>query len=89
MTDNNVVDFGFKRYNRSYLFLKKQAGAELPEGWLWECPCGSKNILTKLPEQYCPTCGTRLKIQEHREDKDDGRPGNSFTLVRVAHFTVK
>lgn len=87
----NNVDFTFKSYKRSYIFLKKPMGSDIPEGWTWDCPCGRKNDLKRDTDQYCPSCGTRLRIQEHRPDESKPSLPNeqSFTVVRVSHFTIK
>lgn len=89
---NNVIDYSFESYKRAYLFLKKPYGTEVPEGWQWKCGCGVLNVLTKDHEQYCPKCGMRLRIQTQREDEENQQRvpnGVSFTVVRVAHFTVR
>lgn len=89
---NNVVDFSFEGYRKNFLFLKKPYQSELPEGWQWKCGCGTLNILNpKEIEMWCPKCGTRLRIQTQKEEDGQGNVpnGTSFTLVRVAHFTVR
>ena len=86
---NNVIDFTFQDYKRTPLFLKRQMGSEIPEGWHWKCRCGVLNPLTKELEQWCPKCGTRLRLQEEKEKKG-GAPGTmNMTIVRVAHITVR
>jgi len=85
----NTVDFTFGNYKRSSLFLKKPPGIEVPDGWTWLCPCGTSNLLKRELEQYCPTCGSRLRIQEQRQEGDSPQNAASFTVVRVSHFTIK
>jgi len=87
---NNVIDFTFEDYKRTPLFLKKQYGADVPEGWKWKCPCGNQNQLTQELEQWCPKCGTRLRIQTEKDKDPEAMPGvTNLTIVRVAHFKVR
>ena len=90
--ENNSVDFTFAKYKRSSLYLKRSPGAPIPEGYVWNCPCGSENPLTSNAEQYCRQCGTRLRLQEQDPSsvpphQQDGV--NRYTLVRVSHFEIR
>jgi hypothetical protein len=87
---NNVIDYSFDDYKRTPLFLKKQYGADIPGGWKWKCPCGNLNDLSAELEQWCPKCGTRLRIQTEKEKAEQSAPGTTcLTIVRVAHITVR
>lgn len=89
----NTIDYnGFKKYRKVHLFLKRSPGAKIPKDFAWECHCGRSNPLTEALEQYCPQCGTRLRLQEQRPDPEgqNDRPGeDNFTIVKVAHFTLR
>lgn len=84
---NNNIDFTFNKYRRTRMFLKRPKGEPVPKGWTWSCHCGTVNALTESEEQYCPKCGTQLKIQEQNGDVNGAETRKSFTLVRVAHFS--
>jgi hypothetical protein len=88
MNPNNV-DFTFKKFQKTQLFLKVTAGTQIPKDWTWDCPCGKTNALTDSAEQWCPGCGTRLRIQEHRDEGREKPGEKTFTVVRVGHFTVR
>jgi len=86
---NNTVDFSFQDYRKTYLFLKKPHNADIPKDWKWKCGCGTLNVLTSEDEQWCPKCGTRLRIQNQKDESKNVPNGVSFTVVRVAHFTLQ
>lgn len=86
------ADFTFKRSKRTNIFLKKTADCAISKGSTWTCHCEMVNELTEAKDQYCPKCGTHLRIQEQREDSNGFKeiPGaKHVTIVRVAHFQVK
>ena len=86
------ADFTFGRSKRTNIFIKRSVEYKFPPESKWTCPCTSVNDLTEVKDQYCPKCGTHLRIQEQREDaagfnKTEGV--ERITIVRVAHFTVR
>lgn len=86
------ADFTFERCRRTRLFLKHSQGATIPQGSIWTCPCGNQNPLLLQKDQHCPNCGTKLTLQEQREEGPNAKPApgtDQFTIVRVAHFTVR
>jgi hypothetical protein len=73
------ISFMFKGKKRTQLFLKYPNGTNRPEGD-WECHCGVSNLFTKSDEQYCVSCGTKLKITQNLDARQ-----KMVTLVRVGH----
>lgn len=86
------ADFTFKRSRRINIFLKKEPGALISKGSTWTCRCETENELTEARDQYCPKCGTHLRIQDQREDAPGFKPEpgvRKVTMVQVAHFQAK
>jgi hypothetical protein len=88
---NNVIDFSFESYRRSFMFLKKPYGADIPKDFKWKCGCGTMNDLNSDTEQWCPKCGSRLRIQTQKDEEGQKGPagGVPLTIVRVSHITVR
>ena len=89
MAIKNNIDFRFNDA-RSNFFLKKPSNVEIPEGFTWTCGhCETVNELKKDQEQYCPKCGTRLRIQDRYDDPN--KPNEEepkFTLIRVGYMRM-
>lgn len=73
------ISFMFRGKKRTQMFLKFPNGTARPEGE-WECHCGCMNVFPKQNEQYCSSCGDKLKITENMDVRQ-----RMHTLVRVGH----
>lgn len=77
-----VVDFTLiNTRRRKYLFFKRPKGTPVPVGVRWRCICGCDNKLTEAVEQFCMSCGSKLRLQENKEDNS-----HYWTCVIVSHI---
>lgn len=74
-----MISFQFKGRRRSQLFMKYPHGGTPPTGQ-WECHCGQTNAFNGSSEVYCSKCGTKLRIEENRDERQP-----LITLVRVGY----
>ncbi len=77
-----VIDFNTAFNKKRFLFFKRPKGAPIPTGVKWKCLCGNENILSEFPDQFCMKCGSRLRLQENKEDNSQ-----YYTLVIVTHLS--
>ncbi len=91
MSDTNgnigAVDFTLDQpktnKKRRMLFFKRPKGTPIPVGVKWICVCGTVNVLNAEQDQYCTSCGSRLRNQEN------DNPAHTYhTCVIVSHFTL-
>jgi hypothetical protein len=85
MNDNTmpVVDFTvINGKRRKQLFFKRPKGTPIPTG-KWRCICGIDNILGEATDQYCKSCGSRLRLQENAKDDSD-----YCSIILVSHFNL-
>lgn len=83
--DNEPVVVDFTSINtgrRKQLFFKRPKGTPIPKG-KWRCICGIDNLISESTDQYCKSCGSRLRLQENAEDKS-----SYCTIVLVSHFNL-
>lgn len=81
--DYKIIDFNpLAVKGKKGLFLKRPIGEPIPQNTKWRCLCTNENVLTELPEQYCNSCGSKLRLQINKEETS-----KYWTLVVTTHFT--